>query len=77
MQGQTCVRLARLDQIDELEDEVGDIKWSSVKDKKQSEKLDYWNSQYATLTSEQAKMKILVKQKEHIQNSNPIYPFIY
>lgn len=54
---------AQIDPIDELDEEVGDIKWSSIKDKILAEQLDYWSLLYGSLASEQTKMKILVTIK--------------
>lgn len=65
MQLARCEFLAGPDDIDELEDSVGDVKWSDVKSKSLSEKLDYWNSEYMKMTCEHAKMKALVKYTKH------------
>lgn len=72
MQFGECGKFARSDQIDELVDTVGDIKWADVKNKTLSEKFDYWNSQYETMTCEHAKMKTLVKIR---MIQNPIHSF--
>lgn len=63
VQFKKCGKFAQNDEIDELNDKVGDTKWSSVENKTLGEKVNYWNSQYATLTCEHAKMKSLVSQK--------------
>ena len=69
MQVEKCTKFAQFDHLDELNDKVGDIKWSDIKYKSPLEKLDYWNEQYMTLTCEHAKMKILVR----LNHSNPIF----
>lgn len=77
LQLQKCARFNRFTQIDELEDKVGEVKWSSVKDKTLAEKLDYWNSQYETMACEQAKMRTLVISSKTLQFNTNSFNFIF
>lgn len=55
--------MANSDKINELNELVGEKKWSEVKDKDISEKLDFWNEKYMMWTCEEGKMKAIVCQK--------------
>lgn len=65
LQLEKCEKLANFELIDELNGLVGDTKWSEVKNRSLSEKLDFWNAKYATFSCEHAKMKIMVWNQTH------------
>jgi len=54
-----CMELAHFDHINELNEHVGDKKWTDVKNADFTTKWDFWNDKYMTWECEQGKMMAL------------------
>jgi len=54
-----CMELAHFDHINELNEHVGDKKWTDVKNADFTTKWDFWNEKYMTWECEQGKMMAL------------------
>lgn len=55
------MKLAHFDQINELNERVGDKKWSDVKNADFTTKWEFWNDKYTTWECEHGKMVALVR----------------
>lgn len=61
------MKLAHFEQINELNEHVGNKKWADVKNDNFTTKWDFWNDKYMTWDCEKGKMMALVCMKKKNQ----------
>lgn len=62
------MNLAHFEHINELNEHIGDKKWTDVKNSDLTTKLEFWNDKYMTWDCEQGKMMALVRMSKNKRN---------